>query len=157
MEQVTWDSSLSIPKLWRVCSLIFPWVCRINRLCLSYKWGGHWRSCLCYSTNTLRLWNFPSGIIICEWILTFYNGKAWNHTRLGHCHYSFSRFILLTVKLRSCFTICGILFFFFMYCMVYAFYSSLFERAFCLWDRERPATIFLWSSRRLCVFSLIDN
>lgn len=110
----TAGSSLSIPKPWGVCSLIFPWVCCINRLCLSYKWGGHWRSCLCYSTNILRLWNFPSGITICEWILTFYNGKAWNHTRLGHCHYSFSRFILLTVKLRSCFTICGILFFFFL-------------------------------------------
>lgn len=109
----TADSSLSIPKPWGVCSLLFSWVCRINRLCLSYKWGGPWRSCLCYSTNILRLWNFPSGIIICEWILTFYNGKAWNHTRLGHCHYSFSRFILLTVKLQSCFTICGILVFFF--------------------------------------------
>lgn len=72
----TADNSLSIPKSWEVCSLLFSWVCRVNRLCLSYKWGGPWQSCLCYSTNILRLRNFPSGIIICEWILTFLQWKS---------------------------------------------------------------------------------
>lgn len=109
----------------------------------------------CYSTNILRLWNFPSGIIICEWIPSVYNGKAWNHTRLGCCYYSFSRFILLTVKLRSCFTVCCIPFF--MYCMVYAFDGSLLERAFCLWNQKWLAITVVLSPLMLCVFCLKDN
>lgn len=109
----------------------------------------------CYSTDILKLWNFPSGIIICGWIPSVYNGKAWNHTRLGRCYYSFSRFILLTVKLRSWFTISCIPFF--MHCMVYTFDSSLFERAFCLWNQEGLAITVVLSPLMLCVFCLNDN
>lgn len=78
IEQITLETRKLTKHFWSLGGLIFTFLRNVQhqQVLFVLKMGRILEKLTGYFTNILKLWNFPSGIIICEWIPAFYNGKA---------------------------------------------------------------------------------